>query len=459
MHTTKRLIFFLVIIWQTYSFSQNQFNAEFDCSVFSFDDSSYLLEVYYSFYQPGMKVLEENNQKIISGVLKVSIENTETNNKVLDKEWNFSSEIDSINQEKNLIGLLRFPIEHGKYFVKIVGKDLLDQTKSSSREFEIALDQNAEDLFSISGLQIATSIKQYNVDTASIFYKNTLEILPNPGLVFGKELPVLYFYCELNNIDKDVQSELLKIEHNLYSVKNDLKYSKTKYIPRNNASIVEIGAINISKLPTGIYNLVVNASDTLKNHSVVSEKKIFVYNSDIMDSTSYIAQGISEILESEFAIMSEEELDNNFSVSKYIASPNEVDNWEKLSEIEPKRKYLVEFWKKRDTSPETPQNETKIEFFTRVEYSNNNFKSLIQKKGWRSDKGRVYVLFGPPSEIERHPYEVETKPYEIWYYNEIEGGVIFVFSDYSGFSDYRLIHSDKRGELADQNWYDSIRQN
>jgi len=61
-------------------------------------------------------------------------------------------------------------------------------------------------------------------------------------------------------------------------------------------------------------------------------------------------------------------------------------------------------------------------------------------------------MYGVPSEIERFPSDLENKPYQIWYYNEIEGGVKFYFVDKTGFGSYELVHSTARNELQDINW-------
>jgi hypothetical protein len=53
---------------------------------------------------------------------------------------------------------------------------------------------------------------------------------------------------------------------------------------------------------------------------------------------------------------------------------------------------------------------------------------------------------------------MDTKPYEIWHYNDLEGGVLFVFADLTGFSEYRLLHSTKRGELQDDSWQQRVSQ-
>jgi len=76
----------------------------------------------------------------------------------------------------------------------------------------------------------------------------------------------------------------------------------------------------------------------------------------------------------------------------------------------------------------------------------------IGREGWEIDRGRVYILHGEPDEIERMPSSEDRKPYEIWHFYQIENGVQFIFVDRSGFGDYLLVHSTKRGELQDPTW-------
>ena len=156
--------------------------------------------------------------------------------------------------------------------------------------------------------------------------------------------------------------------------------------------------------------------------------------------------------------MSDDEIDKIFAESKYIATSNEIDQYEGLNTIEGKRKFIYEFWKSRDTNPATALNEAYLDYMNRVQKCNERF-SYMGREGWKSDRGRVYLLYGEPSEIERFPNQQNTKPYEIWHYNEIQGGVIFVFADLSGFSRYTLVHSTMRGEVSDQNWMARVDSN
>ena len=94
---------------------------------------------------------------------------------------------------------------------------------------------------------------------------------------------------------------------------------------------------------------------------------------------------------------------------------------------------------------------TFISYMDRVNLCNERY-SVINRAGMKTDRGRIYILYGEPDEIERYPNDIDKKPYEIWHYNRLEGGVYFIFGDVSGFSNYELLHSTKRGELRDDYW-------
>jgi GWxTD domain-containing protein len=93
-----------------------------------------------------------------------------------------------------------------------------------------------------------------------------------------------------------------------------------------------------------------------------------------------------------------------------------------------------EFWKKRDATPETEENEFKVEFFRRVRFANENFSSL--GPGWKTDRGMIYIQYGAPDLIESYPHNVDGPPYEVWSYYNLRRR--FVFVDYDGFGRYEL---------------------
>lgn len=444
----KKLVFLAVFFIAALSnlYGQKTQIFDFDYARFSIDDTSSYIEIYYVFYLSNFDTLAEENSPIVKGELSIQIEEIESGIPVIDKKYQFQDSIDS----RILLGLLQYPLSVGEYKGKIVGRDLQNEEMVQNEEFAFNIIESPEDRFKLSDIQLASTIRQ-DADAQSMFFKNTFDIIPNPSRFYGERFPVIFFYSEFYGIDIDIEAEKLKVEHILMNADNKAVYKKSKLIPRNNSDIVDVGAINVSKHPTGAYTLFVTVSDTVRNITAAIPKRVFIYNPSIKD-TNLVSGMDTDFFASEFASMSEEEVQYNFDVSKYIATEGEIDKWEELTDTDAKRNFLFNFWLNRDEIPETPLNETKRAYFERVERANIQYSTVTDKSGWKTDRGRVYIMYGEPSEIERYPSMLDTKPYEMWRYDEVEGGVIFVFADISGFDSYRLIHSTKRGELRDDQW-------
>jgi len=120
----------------------------------------------------------------------------------------------------------------------------------------------------------------------------------------------------------------------------------------------------------------------------------------------------------------------------YIAKDEELRFMQAGKTTEEKQKRFLDFWKKKDPNPLSKRNEVMQEYYRRLIISNKNFTTTLLP-GWRTDMGMVFIIFGDPSNIERHPFDLDTKPYEVWQYYDINKE--FVFVDNSGFGDYRLI--------------------
>lgn len=118
---------------------------------------------------------------------------------------------------------------------------------------------------------------------------------------------------------------------------------------------------------------------------------------------------------------------------RIIADDEEV---EKLEDVpaEDRQRAWDEFWKGRDPTPDTVKNEFKEEFFRRVRHANRTYGVL--EPGWRSDRGRIYIRYGQPDQIETFPQNIDSPPYEIWDYFRLRAR--FVFVDYEGFGRYEL---------------------
>ena len=119
----------------------------------------------------------------------------------------------------------------------------------------------------------------------------------------------------------------------------------------------------------------------------------------------------------------------------YIATPSEMDSLRDEKSAEKRVEKFKEFWKKKDPSLATEENEVMNEYFRRVEFANKNFSHYLE--GWKTDMGMVLIILGEPSNVERHPFEIDSKPYEVWEYYDLNKKLVFI--DNTGFGDYRLL--------------------
>jgi len=136
----------------------------------------------------------------------------------------------------------------------------------------------------------------------------------------------------------------------------------------------------------------------------------------------------------------------------YIITDEERKAFKKLATDDERERFIEEFWRRRDPDPDTDENEFKEEYYERIAYSNEHFSSGIP--GWKTDRGRIWIMYGKPDERETHPmggsYErpswegggsTTTYPFEIWFYRYLAGvgsGVEIEFVDPTGSGEYRI---------------------
>ncbi len=133
----------------------------------------------------------------------------------------------------------------------------------------------------------------------------------------------------------------------------------------------------------------------------------------------------------------EQELDDAIAVLSYIARPEELEKIKKADSFVRKKRLFDAFWKKLDPTPDTPFNELQAEFYERVAYANEKF-SLTRDDGWRTDRGRIYIVYGPPDSVE-HQRDRQFRDYEIWRYTNLHKE--FVFWDRNGTGNYQLVRA------------------
>jgi GWxTD domain-containing protein len=134
----------------------------------------------------------------------------------------------------------------------------------------------------------------------------------------------------------------------------------------------------------------------------------------------------------------------------YIITDAERAAFARLTSDAEREHFVEQFWLRRDPTPGTPENEYKTEHYRRITFVNTRFTEA-GIPGWKTDRGRIYITYGPPDEIDSHGSAAATYPYEQWRYRWIEGigtNVIieFVNSDSSGL--YRMTMDPHAKEKA-----------
>ncbi len=135
-----------------------------------------------------------------------------------------------------------------------------------------------------------------------------------------------------------------------------------------------------------------------------------------------------------YAYISDEELEEAIRQLRYVATSEEIAYIAAGETLRERRKRFLAFWKKLDPTPKTERNEAFEEYYRRVQEANRLFSTY--RPGWLTDRGKVYIIYGPPESRERI-VDPRTGFYiERWYY---PGNRIFEFVDPTGFGDYRLV--------------------
>lgn len=275
-----------------------------------------------------------------------------------------------------------------------------------------------------------------SLDENNIFTRHNLEMIPNPARFF--ELPsendFIFVYFEINNLAFNPEKPSLysvqcSVENLAGKTMSKIEHDGLNKVASNTSRIEKV---NLNNLVTGMYSLNLQITD-LTNENRSSVRRYFRVESDVQGSQLVIP-------------MEDEDVDKYYDQIKYIARKQELDVFGQLDNVG-KQEFLLYFWKSKDPTPDTPENEFMINHFQKIEYCEQNFRN-----GINSDQGRVYIMYGAPVDIERSTSTAAySKPVEIWTYS-LEGRVEFVFVDRTTDDHYVLMHSTHPNEYQNPGW-------
>jgi GWxTD domain-containing protein len=157
-----------------------------------------------------------------------------------------------------------------------------------------------------------------------------------------------------------------------------------------------------------------------------------------------------------FSRAGEARLDSLYAPLFYLMNKDERGVYSLLS-VEQKRAYLRKFWARRNPAPGGGRNEAAEQFYARIDSANRAFREggAAEIPGWRTDRGRIFILNGVPDEVLSRPQPASTQPYEVWKYTR---GKLrkYVFFDLTGFGNYVLIYTTDIHEVSRPNWWELL---
>lgn len=455
----KRVLLFalgLFIVSTEISYGQRltpktSFVLNLDYARFLHNDTTGYVEIYYAFY-PRLVTYTLSENKFLGYIrLRTRIMHKATNQYyVSDRAVLPLAVSDTSDRSLNdaFVTQAGYALPHGEYVLSVFAVDSLDQTRGDSLTLSLSLSSYATGV-RISDIELCSSIKNSD-QKGDPFYKNGLEVIPNPSLVFGATThPVVFTYSELYNLDKEA-TYTTKARIVDVSGKTVKEASNAKKYGVPNA--VDVGTLIVTSLSSGRYRLQTFLTDGKGIEFAKAEKTFFVYNPHIKVSQVSAAS----MKASELAGLSAVELADEFRKAQYLATDQEVKTFAEIQTEDGRREFLARFWTDVEPGRFGKNPIKRSEYLERVNVADRRYR-VMAREGWRTDRGRVFILYGEPDEIERQPSSQGSKPYEIWHFYQIETGILFVFVDRSGFNDYILVHSTKRGELRDDSWQRYLR--
>jgi len=348
--------------------------------------------------------------------------------------------------------MLKAQLSPGKYTVTIKATDDYSG-KSGESVMKVEVPEFSGTDMDMSNLELIYTVADAD---GGNFDKAGRKIIPNTRGIYSHDDHIVYFYGEVYNLPQEHKNYTVDIR--IFDI-NDNMYKEIP--PMTDSEAVHSGVImsgfNISAFKVGRYRLVINVHSG--GNTVSAEKYFEVTPGRCEYEAALEKERLSDYPEA-VEITTEKEAKKFRNQILYIATRDELKQYDDLP-LQAKNNFAKKFWERRDPTPGTMINEFKIEHYERFKYVNEAYSTFsapgTEPNGWRSDRGRVYITYGPPSDEENFPSSLGELPWVKWNYNDVEGGVYFIFVDESGYGNYRLIHSTAQGEPRDYNWEDRIR--
>lgn len=276
------------------------------------------------------------------------------------------------------------------------------------------------------------------------FIRGEYYIVPSADEEIHGAKPKIISYIEIQTNDSIKNCQLMSYLYNA----NKSKVASTYYNIAEGQSFIQI--FNADTLPSGLYYI---EYTLLNEKNMIIEKvsrKIYIINMMQKPRVDVYYSEDEDFEKSEFSTFSEVQCDKEYTYFKIVASKNELELYDKLTDLKAKQKFYYKFWENRKKNPDDVVNSTRENFKERIETARRLYSEINNDN--LSDREKIFIKYGTPIEVETYPAQDGKKAYQSFFYSDLYGGAHFYFVDNKGNGVYRLVHSTMVGEIQNYDW-------
>ena len=390
-----------------------------DIAQFAGSDSSKIrLEIYYQFYTTALEFEEKDGK--YSATYNVSVivrgKNDSVAAKFTDRKTiTVATKGETIAVRNFRTKQFNAELDPGKYTIYFHLSD-----ENGPLEYRRKIKKKIKKILSkkprLSDIELVQAAGPQKGEGTTSFSKGNLSVVPSLTHAFTSGIDgKLLFYIEI--YQGSDSSKEINIETSLRHSRKGLAYRDTLSIKLDEPITRQLREISLTDFRPGEYELRVRLRE--RRFKKIHER-----------STKFVIQWT-------FLARLQHDYKTAIDQLSYLSDASGLKELRKIEDLKERIKAFNAFWAERDPDPSTPINEMKVSFYNRLAMADKLF-SISIKEGWRSDRGRIYVRYGQPDEIDDYPITSAPKPYQIWHY--YDGGRYrrFVFIDENEDGDFRL---------------------
>lgn len=449
------------------TFAQSGGELEFDAVAFRLDPAKAQVELYYGVIYRALNFKQSATgyTAAISARAEIRENGKVIASQEISKDVNFpgsKAELDQASAMKVLDGAI-FTVPYSNNLEAVLVWNQVGangKAEPITRKVELSIpkpDQN----FALGSIELASDVVASS-GSKSPFERVGYVVTPNPSNVYGDLYDKLYYYTEIYAPEKLVDpNQQVEVITRILDSKGLQMYTNTRMEPLSQAIIPVIGTVAIDGLPTDRYTLEVSIKHKGNLEGVM--KKPFFYDSGIefageeeQTASTDIANEQAIFMSSEINRITEAELDDKIAQAKYVGEEKDAKLFAQAKTADEKRNYLYAFWRNRDgkQAPLTAYSN----YYRRVAEIDKKYK-VMKTPGWKTDRGRITLKYGEPTNEDFEGHTIGTKPYMKWENENFRGKLtsgtkaVFVFVDRQGGGNFVLVHSNVFGEVSNPDWY------